>query len=281
MADISASAVKSLRDKTGLPMMECKQALQSTGGDEAAAIDMLRKQGKKTMANRADRETSFGRFGVYADVASGVGALVELRCESAPVVGSNDFIQLANDLAKQLATGPGAATGDELLSQPSPSRPGQTLADQKDDLVNRIREVFNIGRMVRIDGPCGGYAHHTGTHGALVEVRATCAKAIDQSTANELAMHVTAMRPKATTKDDLDPALIDKEREILSEASRKEGKPENIIAKMVEGRLRNFFAEHVLAEQPFIKDEKKTVGAYANDHGMQVVRFVGWELGKE
>jgi elongation factor Ts len=93
-------------------------------------------------------------------------------------------------------------------------------------------------------------------------------------------MHVTAMRPKAVAKEDLDQALIEKEREILTEAARKEGKPENIIGKMVEGRLRNFFAENVLNEQPFIKDEKKTVGQYAAEHGMKIKRFVNWELGK-
>lgn len=281
MAEISAAAVKALRDKTGLPMMECKRALESTSGDEAAAIEMLRKQGKKTMASRSGRETEFGRFGVYADVAKGVGALVELRCESAPVVGNGDFLQLANDLARQLALGPGAKTPEELLAQPSPSRKGETLADQKDDLSNRIREVFNIARMIRIDGPTGGYAHHTGTHGALVEVVAAGTKPLDQTVANEVAMHVTAMRPKAVSKEDLDPTLIDKEREILTEAARKEGKPENIIGKMVEGRLRNFFAEHVLNEQPFIKDEKQTVAQHAAEGGLKIKRFIGWELGKE
>lgn len=281
MAEISAAAVKALRDKTGLPMMECKRALQETGGDESAAIEMLRKQGKKTMASRADRETEFGRFGIYADVVNGKGALVELRCESAPVVANADFIQLANDLAKQLATGPGAATPDELLSQPSPSKPGQTLADQKDDLSNRIREVFNVARMARIDAPTGAYAHHTGTHGAIVEFEVLPGKSLDQTVANEIAMHATAMRPKAVSIADLDAALVDKEREILSEAARKEGKPENIIAKMVEGRMRNFFAEHVLNEQPFVKDDKVTVGKYAADHGLKIKRYINWELGKD
>lgn len=279
MAEITAAAVKELRDKTGLPMMECKRALQETGGDEAAAIEMLRKQGKKTMASRADRETEFGRFGVYADVATGKGALVELLCESAPVVGNPDFIQLANDLAKQLATGPGAATGDELLAQKSPSRAG-TLADQKDDLSNRIREVFNIARMIRVQGPSGGYAHHTGTNGSLVEFEALPGKSPDQTVANEIAMHVAAMSPKAVSKEDLDQSLVEKEREILTVAARQEGKPENIIAKMVEGRLRNFFAESVLNEQPFIKDEKLTVSKYAAENGLKIKSYVKWNLGK-
>lgn len=276
MAEINAAMVKSLRDKTGLPMMECKRALQEAGGDEAAAVEALRKQGKKTMASRADRATEFGRMGIYADVAEGVGAMVELQCESAPVVGNSDFVQLANDLAKQLATGPGAATPEELLAQASPSNPSQTLADQKDDLSNRIREVFNIARMVRIDQPAGGYAHHTGASGVLIEVSGK-----DQQVANQIAMHVAAMRPQAVSKEDLDPGLVEKEREILSEAARKEGKPENIIAKMVEGRLRNYFQETVLNEQLFIKDDTKTVGKLAQDAGMKVLRYIHWQLGKD
>ena len=93
-------------------------------------------------------------------------------------------------------------------------------------------------------------------------------------------MHIAAMQPKVLTKEDLDPAAVDKEREILSEAARKEGKPENIIDKMVEGRMRNFFAEHVLLEQPFVKDDKQTVGKFAQDSGMKIVRYIHWELGK-
>lgn len=275
MAEISATMVKSLRDKTGLPMMECKKALQETGGDETAAVEMLRKQGKKTMAARADRATEFGRMGVYADVEAGVGAMVELQCESAPVVANADFVRLANDLARQLATGPGATTPEELLSQPSPSNPAQTLSEQKDDLSNRIREVFNIARMVRIDQPAGAYAHHTGVSGVLVEVSGK-----DQQVANQIAMHVAAMRPQAVSKEELDPQLIEKEREILREAARKEGKPENIIDKMVEGRLRNFFQETVLNEQLFVKDDTKTVGKLAQESGMKVLRFVHWQLGK-
>ena len=281
MVEITAAAVKALRDSTGLPMMECKQALVESGGDQEAAIKSLREKGKKTMASRADRGTDFGRMGIYTDLEKGVGAMVELRCESAPVVGNEDFVRLATDVAKQLATGPGAATPEELLKQPSPSNPKQTLGDQKDDLSNRIREVFNIGRMKRVLAPAGAYAHHTGEYGVLVELAGTSGKPIDPAVAKDIAMHIAAKNPKAVSKEDLDPELVNKEREILSEAARKEGKPDNIIAKMVEGRLRNFFAEMVLAEQPFIKDEAKTVGALAKENGVTVKQFVYWRLGKE
>ncbi|HEV7226510.1 MAG TPA: translation elongation factor Ts [Pirellulales bacterium] len=275
MAEISAAMVKALRERTGLPMMDCKKALQETGGDEQQAVDWLRKQGIKTKETRIGRETSAGRIAVYADHAKGVGAMVELMCESAPVANSAEFISFANDLAKQLATGRGAKTAEELLGQPSLSKPGTTLAEQKDDMFNRIREVFNIGRILRIDAPCGAYAHHDGSLGALVEVSGGTPEA-----AKDVAMHVAAAKPAVVKKEDLDPAAVDKERAILTEAARSEGKPENIIAKMIEGRLKNFFAEQVLLEQPFVKDDKQTVGKVADAAKMKVVRFVRWELGK-
>lgn len=275
MAEISAVAVKSLREKTGLPMMECKKALAATGGDEDGAIRWLREQGIKTQETRLGRETGAGRIAVYIDRDKKVAAMVELQCESAPVASSADFKQLANDLAKQLALGPGAASGEELLKQPSPSQSGKTLQEVKDDLFNRMREVFNIGRLQRINGEAGGYAHHDGSIAALVEVTGGSVDA-----AKDVAMHVVAQNPSAVSKENLDPALVQKEREILSEAARKEGKPENIIQKMIEGRLRNFYAERVLLEQPFVKDDKKTVGQYAKENGMQVKHFVRWQMGK-
>ncbi len=273
MAEITAAAVKSLREKTSLPMMECKQALAATGGDEAAAIEWLRKQGIKTMAGRSDRETSQGRIAVYTD--KNVGAMIELMCESGPVSGSAEYTQLANDLAKQLATGPGAKTPEELLTQTSPSNPKLTLGTIRDDMQNKIREVFNLRRIVRVDGPCGGYAHHNGMNGVLVEIEGGNAVA-----AKDVSMHIAAMRPASLTKDDLDPALVNKEREILTDAARKEGKPENIITKMIEGRMRNFYSERVLLEQPFVKDDKQTVGQMAKAAGMTIKKYVAWELGK-
>lgn len=276
MPEISAAAVKSLREKTGLPMMECKKALQETGGNEQGAIEWLRKQGIKTKETRIGRETSAGRIAVYADVPSGVGAMIELKCESAPVAGSAEFRQFANDIAKQLAAHKEVKTADELLKLPSLSKSGQTLGEQKDDMFNRIREVFEVGRIVRFDGASGGYAHHDGGSGAIVEVSGGTNEA-----AKDVAMHVVAQKPQVVKKEDLEAAAVDKEREILSEAARKEGKPENIIAKMVEGRLKNFFAEKVLLEQPFVKDDTKTVGKIADEAKMKVLKFVRWELGKE
>jgi elongation factor Ts len=279
MAEITAAAVMALRDKTGLPMMECKKALQECGGNTEQAVEWLRKQGIKTQALRADREMSTGRLAVYTDLAKGVGAMIELKCESAPVANSDDFKNLATDIAKTLALGPGAKTPADLLAQKSQAHPEKTLGEIKDDLFNRMREVFDLARICRIDAPCGGYAHHDGSKAALVEVAGKTTAPEAATTAKEIAMHVVALAPQAVTKDDLDPEVVEKEREILSEAARKEGKPENIIAKMIEGRLRNFFSQCVLLEQPFVKDDKQSVGQVAKAAGLEVKKMENWKLG--
>jgi elongation factor Ts len=277
MAEITAGAVKSLRERTGLPMMDCKKALTECQGNEEAAVDWLRKQGLKTLEKRSGRETTFGRMGIFADLKVNRGAMVVLKCESAPVVQNEEFIQLANDLAKQLANGPKLESADELLSQPSPSKRGLTLREQKDELFNRIREVFNVGRMIRFDGPCGGYSHNAGTvSGVLLQVENG-----DEEAAKNICMHIAAMRPKSLTVSDLDPAIVQRERDVLMAAARREGKPENILDKMVDGRMRNFYAESVLVEQPFVRDDKQTVGQYASSKGMKLIRFAHWELGRE
>ncbi len=275
MVEIKAPAVKSLREKTGLPMMKCKEALQATQGDEQAAIDWLRKDNIKVQESRIGRETAFGRMGLYLDPEGGVGAMVELLCESAPVAANDEFITLAADMAKHLATGKGAKTPDELLDQTS-AESDKTLRDQMLDVANRIREVFKVGRVARIDGRPAGYAHHAGkTVGVLIEVEGGSREA-----AKDVCLHVASMAPQVLSKEDVPAAEVEKEREILSAAARKEGKPDNIIAKMVEGRLRNFHAERALLEQPFVKDPSLTVGKFAAQHDMKIKRYIYWQLGE-
>ena len=276
MAEITAALVKQLRDETNLPMMKCKAALQEAGGDITAAKDLLRKEGEKFIEGRGERSTEEGRIALYAGLDKSTGAMIELQCESAPVAGNEEFVQLANDLAAQLATGPGAATPDELWEQPSPSRSGLTLAAQRDELANKIREVFRLPRICRIDGTCGGYVHHDGKNGVLVQVEGGTDDLV-----KDVSMHIVALRPGAVSTEELDQAAVAKEREILTEQARNEGKPENIIEKMVEGRMRNYYAEHALLEQPFVKDDKQTVGKYAAAGGATIKKFVLWQLGKE
>lgn len=274
MAEITAAVVKALRERTGLPMMDCKKALNECNGDAEEAVRWLRERGAQLIVNRSGRETTFGRFGIYASPT--VGAIVEVKCESAPVTQNEEFIQLAADLAAQLALGPAVKDADELLQQPSRSKPGLTLGQVKDDMFNRIREVFRVGRLQRIDGPCAAYSHNAKTvAGVLVEYTGG-----SPELAKDICMHIAAMRPVALQKEDVDPALVEQERAILREAALKEGKPASIVDKMVEGRLRNFYAEKVLLEQQFVKGDKETVGQIAKKHGLQIKRFVHWELGQ-
>ena len=276
MAEITAATVKELRDRTGLPMMDCKKALDECDGDSAAAVQWLRERGAQVFSKRADRSTDFGRFGIIAGHDQAVAAMVELKCESAPVTQNEEFIQLADDLAVCLAQS-NAGSVDELLSQPSPSAEGVTLGEQKDELFNRTREVFNIDRMIRIEGTCGGYSHNSGTvAGVLLEVEGG-----NDEAARDICMHIAAMRPEGLTPADIPEENIQQEREVLRQAALQEGKPESIVDKMVEGRLKNFFASKVLSAQPFVKDDKLTVEEYAEANGMKLKQFIHWEMGAE
>ncbi|MGA2256531.1 MAG: translation elongation factor Ts [Thermoguttaceae bacterium] len=295
MAVITASAVKELREKTGLPMMDCKQALTEANGDLEKAIEWLRIRGKKVQEKQMDRSTSTGRIAVFSELEPGVGALIDIRCESAPVANNEHFIALANDLAQQLAKGPGAATPDELLDQPSPSQKGTTLRQQFDDLNNRIREKFVLQRILRVNGPTAGYAHHNGAVAVLLQVENAAGAA---ELARDICMHAAAMKPIVLRKEDVDPALVAKERDVLDQAMTQEAETikeeaERILAlpdqqiqdphnlermtsshgrargdlkkaeglaknksKVIEGRLNLFYGERCLLEQPHANQAK-------------------------
>ncbi len=275
MADITAAMVKALREQTQLPMMKCKKALVESGGDLEAAKEALRKEGEKFIDGRGNRSTEEGRIAIYTDINGTAGAIIELQVESAPVAGNEDVISLANDLAKQLATGPGAATPDELWEQPSPSHAGKTLKEVRDEIVNRIREVFRLPRIHRVESATGGYVHHDAKSGVLLAVEGGTPEV-----AKDVSMHVAAMRPQAATTDELDPAVVEAERKIQIDRARQEGKPENIIEKMIEGRMRNFYAEIVLEEQAFVKDDKQSVGQVMKAADMKLKGFTSWRVGE-
>jgi len=275
VAEITAAAVNDLRKKTGLPLMDIKKALTDANGNADEAVRLLRERGLKVQSNRSDRVTEFGRFGIFASSAS--GAVVELKCESAPVTQNEEFILLANDLAKQFAANPGVTSAEALLDLPSPSKSGMTLRAVKDDMFNRIREVFNLGRMARLDGACAGYSHNSSTvAGVVLQFEGT-----NETAAKDICMHIAAMRPLGLNKEDVPASEVEKERSILKETALKEGKPANIVDKVVEGQLRNFYAERVLSEQAFVKDNKLTVGKFAEQSGLTLRKFVHWELGRE
>lgn len=275
---ITAADVKALRERTGLPMMECKKALSETNGDSEAAVDWLRQRGQAVAEKRADRETAFGRFGIFCGVDETAGAMVELKCESAPVTQHDEFIQLANDLAEALAKNADVGGDvDKLLALDCPSQAGKTLGDVKDDMFNRIREVFNVGRMDRFDGPTCGYSHNSSTvAGVLLSVDGG-----NNEVGRDISMHVAAMNPSSLSVEELDSEVVDAERKVLTDQAIAEGKPANIVDKMVEGRMKNFYAEKVLLEQTFVKAEnKETVGKFAADNGMTVKGFAHHVLGE-
>jgi len=275
--EISAATVKAFRDKTGLPMMDCKKALVEANGDEEKAIEILRKSGAKTMAARTDRQTEAGRIAQFIDAKKNVSAMVELLCESAPVSNTEEFIALVNGLAEQLATGPGAKTAEELLAQPFPGKPGTTLQAFYDDLVNKIREVFKLTRIVRIEGPCGGYVHHNSAIGVLLPIDGT-----NTDLGKDICQHVAAMKPQALSENDIDPVVVQKERDMIQKEVQEQskGKPENVVQKIVDGKMKAFFAERTLLGQPFVKDPEKTVAQVCDEGKIKVKEMIHWVLGQ-
>jgi elongation factor Ts len=276
MSEISAASVKSLRDRTNAPMMECKAALTEAGGDMDKAIEIIRKKNSAIQVKKGDRETAEGRVAVYIDSAKQVGAILEMRCESPPVVKSEHFVKLADDVAKQAALGT-ATSVDALLVQPLIENASRTVNDCIGDVVGLIRENMKPARFTRLNGLLGSYAHHDGSVGVLLQVEG--AKA-DAQLLRDVCMHITAKNPVATRREDVAQDLITKETEIAKTQAAATGKPANIVEKIAEGKMKTWFAENVLLEQPFVKDDSKTVGDLLKGAGLKLVRFVRYKVGE-
>lgn len=276
MAEISAVLVKQLRDRTGMPFGKCKEALVKTNGDLEEAVVELRKSHKEAQDKLVSRETAEGRIGVYIDPVKKVGALIELRCESAPVAKSDLFIQLANDLAKQVALQE-ATTPEALLAQPYVDDPKKTVNDRIGEVVGMIRENMKPARMVRLTGLLGSYVHHDGMIGVLVQVEGDKA---DPQLLRDVSMHITAKSPVAALREHVPAEKIAKEKEIATAQAAATGKPAAIAEKIAEGKLKTWFAENVLAEQPFVKDDTKTIGDLLKAAGLKLVKFVRLRVGE-
>jgi elongation factor Ts len=276
MAEITAAAVKALREKTDLPMMECKKALTEAGGDEAKAIAILKEQFKKIQIKRADNLTLEGRIFIASNDAGSEAAMVEIQCESAPVGTGEVLRDFGQALADHLLNGPGAATPDALLDQKAPGA-ARSFRETYEEIVNKIREKIVINRIARVKGPVGGYVHHNFKTGVLV-----CAtgKAGHFDLLRDVAMHVAALRPVVTKAEELDASIVKAERERLTAEARASGKPENILEKMVDGRMKVFYADQgVLVFQPFAKDDSKTVAQALSEAGLEAVSFLRWQVG--
>jgi len=274
--DISAAAVKRLRDRTNQPMMDCKAALIEAKGDEEKAVEILRKKSKDVQDKKVGRETAEGRIAAFIDAAKGVGALVEMRCESAPVAKGDEFAKLANDVAKQVAV-KAPASVEELLKEPLVDDPKRTVNDRITDVVGLIRENMKPARMVRMTGQLGSYIHHDFSVGVMIQVEGTQA---EPQLLREVCMHITAKNPVAARRDDISAETLEKEKEIAKSQAAATGKPANIVEKIAEGKMKTWFAENVLLEQPFVKDDSKTVGDLLEAAGLKFVKFARLKVGE-
>lgn len=276
MAEITAQAVKELRDKTNLPLMEVKKALIEAGGDEKQAIEILKRNFAKVQIKRAENVTSEGLIRIAVKDDGSQAAMIELQCESAPVAKADDFIFLAEQCVKQLLNGPGAASPEELLKQPAPDRPGQTLQSLYEEVVNKIREKIVLARIMRVNGPVGGYVHHDGKTGVLFQAAGPKATPV----LKDVAMHIAALKPIVTHPEELNPEDVKKERDRLTQEAAASGKPANIVEKIVDGRMKTYYAENgVLTHQLFAKDDTKTVSQALAEHGLKAQTFTRWVLG--
>jgi elongation factor Ts len=274
MAEISAAAVKALREKTDLPLMRVKAALTEAGGDEAKAMEILKSQVKGLIEKRANNSALEGRIFVAVKPDQTEAAMVEFACESAPVAGAPMFLALGEALVNQLLNGPGAKTGEELLEQ---TYNGVKLKDQFEELVNKIGEKFVVARVAKFQGPVGYYIHHDGKTACVFQAEGPL-KA--DPILRDVAMHIVGLKPVFATTAELDQKEIEAERARLTEEIKASGKPANIIDKIVAGKLSVFFRDKgVLAEQAFAKDEAKSVQQVLEAAGFKPKAFTMWVLG--
>ena len=278
MAEITAAAVKALRERTDLPMMECKKALVEAGGNEEKAVEILQAQFEKVRDKRKDNATNEGRIFVAVKDDGSEAAAVEIQCESAPVAGGEDLARLGEGLVAHLLNGPGASTPEELMSQSPSGGDGKTFQQVYEVMVNKIREKIEVTRIARVKGPVGVYVHHDGKTAVLFEAEG--AKA-DSPVLRDVAMHIAAMKPTVATVDNVDPAAVKAERDRLTAEAKATGKPDNIIDKIVDGRMGVFYRDEagVLTEQPFAKDDSKSVSQALAEAGLKARDFTLWVIG--
>ncbi len=289
MAEISAALVKELRDKTGAGMMDCKKALNETGGDLEGAVDWLRKKGLAAAAKKSGRVAAEGLVAVATQGA--VGAAVEVNAET-DFVARNEKFQGFAAAAAELALG---VDGDvEALKQAAYPGSSHTVQDELTQLIATIGENMNLRRAARLSvsaGVVSSYIHSAtapglGKIGVLVALESTGDQAKLAELGKSIAMHVAAARPDALDIGDVDSSAVERERNILAEQARASGKPEEIIQKMVDGRLRKFYEEVVLLEQTYVIDGeskvRKVVEAAAKDVGapVKLTGFVRFALGE-
>jgi elongation factor Ts len=267
--NITADSVKQLRERTGAGMMECKKALVETQGDLDAAAELMRKTGLAKADKKATRVAAEGTVAIARDGLKAV--LVEVNCETDFVARGDEFQSFANQVALT-ALRVDAGTVDELLAAPHGE---STLDGYRRALVAKIGENISVRRITAISAPSAlGIYLHGSRIGALVAL-----KGGDDALAKDIAMHVAALNPAYIDAGAVPAAVLDKEREILADQTKGENKPAEIIAKMVEGRLRKYLAEITLVGQTFVKDPDTSVEKLLKKHAATVVQFARYEVG--
>ncbi|MCH9655489.1 MAG: translation elongation factor Ts [Planctomycetes bacterium] len=277
MAEITAAAVKALREMTDLPMMACKKALQAADGDQEKAIEILREEAGKIQLKRSANDTTEGRITILSSEDGSQTVMLEVVCESAPVASGEDLVNFSNACAAQLLANPEVNTVEELLTLPSQQSPGKTINDDFMDMLNKIREKIVVSKIARSEGPTGGYVHHDGKTGVLFQASGETA---DAELLRGVAMHIAALKPAVVNEGGLDSAVVQEERDRLVAEAKSTGKPDNIIDKIVDGRMKTFFTEQgVLVYQPYAVDDSKTISQALAEKGLEAVSFSRWSIG--
>jgi elongation factor Ts len=282
MAEITAALVKDLRETTGAGMMDCKKALTESDGDMQGAIDWLRKKGLSAAAKKSGRVASEGLIGVA--LAPGKAAMVEINAETDFVARNEAFQGFVETVA-----GIALTTGEDVDALKAADYPGtgRNVADELVHLVATIGENMTVRRVAVIDVPGGvaaAYIHGAlkpglGKIGVIVGLDGNAGEAIE-TLGRQIGMHVAATRPDALSIAEVDPAALEREKNVLSDQARASGKPEAIIEKMVEGRIKKYYEDVVLLEQVWVHDGESKVKAVVEKAGAKITRFVRFHLGE-
>ncbi|WP_433391349.1 translation elongation factor Ts [Micromonospora sp. KLBMP9576] len=276
MSNFTAADVKKLRDLTGAGMMDCKKALTEAEADFDKAVEILRVKGAKDVGKRAGRTAANGL------VAHSGKALLELNCETDFVAKTDAFIELAQRLVEH-GERSGAGTAEELLAT---ELDGKVVADLVQEQSAKIGEKLVLNRFAKLEGTTSVYLHRKSQDlppavGVLVQYTAKAADdEASQSDARGVAMQIAAMRPKYLSRDEVPAEVIESERRIAEQTAREENKPEAALPKIIDGRVNAFFKDYVLVEQPSVADTKKTVKQLLAEAGIEVTRFVRFEVGQ-
>ena len=273
---ITASQVKDLREKTGAGMMDCKKVLTETDGDMEKAIELLRERGIAKAAKKSGRIAAEGLVESYISEDGKVGAVVEVNAETDFVAKNDEFKTFVASVAKQVVE-KNPKDLDDLLAQESIDEAGKTVKDVLTDKIAKIGENMNIRRFTRFEseGLLESYIHGDGKIAVLVNM-----KGGDHEVAKDVCMQIAAARPEYLNEASVPEDRLNKEKEILKVQTMNEGKPEAIAEKIVQGRIRKFFEEVCLVDQPFVKDPNKKVSELLKEHNAEVVEFARFEKGE-